>query len=216
MADYALRYTRILAISPHTDDVELGCGGAVARFVEEGAEVFIAALSSARESLPQGLAEDTLRTEFGAATLSLGVSPQNASVFDFPVRRFPEMRQEILDCFIRLRKEIRPQLVFIPCSFDVHQDHSVVCAEGVRAFKDGSVLGYELPWNTMKVETQVFMKLEQSHIDKKWSALEQYHSQLSVGRPYFSRSFIEGLARVRGTQIKSLFAEVFEAIRVVL
>ncbi len=30
---------KILIISPHTDDGELGCGGTIAKFIEEGNEV---------------------------------------------------------------------------------------------------------------------------------------------------------------------------------
>lgn len=43
---------RVLA--PHTDDGELGCGTSIARFVEEGADVFYAAFSTADQSLPEG------------------------------------------------------------------------------------------------------------------------------------------------------------------
>jgi LmbE family N-acetylglucosaminyl deacetylase len=31
--------TNILILSPHTDDAELGCGGGIAKFVEEGHKI---------------------------------------------------------------------------------------------------------------------------------------------------------------------------------
>ena len=43
-------FERILVISPHTDDGELGCGGSIAKFVDEGKEVFYAALSTCEKS----------------------------------------------------------------------------------------------------------------------------------------------------------------------
>jgi LmbE family N-acetylglucosaminyl deacetylase len=45
---------RVLVMSPHTDDAELGCGGTMARWMEEGAELFTAAFSTAELSLPPG------------------------------------------------------------------------------------------------------------------------------------------------------------------
>jgi hypothetical protein len=47
----------------------------------------------------------------------------------------------------------------------------------------------------------------------KWDALQEYKSQFELARPYFSWEFIEGLARVRGVQVKSTYAEAFEVMR---
>jgi len=55
-------FNRILVLSPHTDDGELGCGGAVSRFVEEGKHVTYAALSCCEKSVPPGYPRDILRT----------------------------------------------------------------------------------------------------------------------------------------------------------
>ena len=39
----------ILILAPHTDDGELGCGGSISRFIEEGKNVFYAAFSTAEK-----------------------------------------------------------------------------------------------------------------------------------------------------------------------
>ena len=65
---------RVLAISTHTDDVELGAGGTVARWIEEGKEVFYVAFSIAEESVPEGLPKDILEQEVREATRVLGIS----------------------------------------------------------------------------------------------------------------------------------------------
>ncbi len=57
------------------------------------------------------------------------------------------------------------------------------------------------------------MTLNQRHLDAKWRALQLYESQLVKGRPYFQKDFIEGLARLRGVQVKAELAEAFEVIR---
>jgi LmbE family N-acetylglucosaminyl deacetylase len=105
-------------------------------------------------------------------------------------------------------------MVFSAASTDVHQDHQVVHAECLRAFKDRTFFGYEAPWNHVTFTANAFVALEERHVEAKWSALQAYRSQFELERPYFSRDFIWGLAKVRGVQVKAPYAEAFEAIRV--
>lgn len=203
----------ILFVSPHTDDVELGCGGTIARALDEGAEVHVLVFSAAEESRPAGSPVTVLRDEFGAAMSALGVPGSNLQIEGFPVRRLSDHRQEVLDELITVRARVRPAVVFAPASSDVHQDHQVVNAECLRAFKDVTVWGYELPWNHVGFDANAFVRLERRHLDAKWRALQEYKTQFDLGRPYFSREFIEALALVRGTQIKVPLAEAFEVVR---
>lgn len=211
-----MKYSKVLVLAPHTDDAELGCGGTIARMLEDGAEVFVAAFSTAVESLPAGDPPDTLKNEFYKAMSIIGVKDENLFVYDYPVRKLSYQRQEILEELVRLKREIKPDLVLLPTSYDVHQDHQVVHAEGVRAFKDISILGYELPWNQMQSSVPAIFRLERRHLERKWQALQAYESQLKLGRSYFTQEFIMGLAAVRGTQMKMELAEAYEVLRVSL
>ena len=101
--------------------------------------------------------------------------------------------------------------MFIPSSADIHQDHGVIHNEGVRAFKNVTILGYELPWNNLSVHLQCGISLDSDHIELKIKALAQYASQGS--RSYFSEDFIRSLSLVRGIQFNTRQAEAFEVIR---
>lgn len=204
----------VLVLAPHTDDAELGCGASIARFVEEGSDVFIAAFSSAEESLPVGAPKDLLKQEFYKAIPLLGVQKENTAVYDYQVRRLSYFRQEVLEEMVKLKRQIQPDMVLLPSGQDVHQDHQVIHMEGLRAFKDNTILGYELPWNHVTFSTQAFIVVEEHHLDKKYLALNEYKSQMELERPYFTRDFLFGLARVRGTQIKEKYAEAFEVIKI--
>ena len=205
---------RLLAISPHTDDVELGAGGLLARFLEEGWDIWVAALSIAEASLPEGSSPTRLRDEYFAAMTVLGISDDQRLVYDYPVRHFPEHRQAILEDLVALRAAIEPDLVLLPSSNDVHQDHGVVAQEGTRAFlKNATIWGYELPWNHVSFSADAYVALEPSHLDTKWQVLSAYETQVELGRPYFTRDQMESLARVRGNQVGTELAEAFEVVR---
>ena len=207
-------FNKILILAPHTDDGELGCGGTIAKFIEEGKEVYCAAFSIAEDSVPEGFAKDALIHEFTNAMAVLGVTKDHLYIYRYRVRHFPSFRQEILEDIVKLRNSIEPDLVFVPSPNDIHQDHQVISAEGLRVFKKISILGYELPWNNIIFETRSFVKLEDKHIEKKIKALKCYHTQQH--RSYLSENFIRGLAKTRGTQFESENAEAFEVIRMVV
>jgi N-acetylglucosamine malate deacetylase 1 len=190
---------RLLVLAPHTDDAELGCGGTIARFLEEGVEVSVLAFSTATESLPPGSPPTLLRDEFFQ---------------DYPVRRLSSHRQDVLEDLVQMRRKFQPDMVLLPSGSDLHQDHQVVYAEGLRACKDLTVWGYELPWNHITFSAQAFVVLQRRHVESKWRALRAYESQIDISRPYFNEKFIEGVAHMRGVQVKAEFAEAYEVLRI--
>lgn len=210
----SLKFDRVLLLSPHTDDAEFGCGGSIARFIEEGKEVYYVAFSAAEQSVPLGMPSDTLRIEVKEATKELGIASGNLIVLNYEVRQFPSRRQDILEDMIRLKRELQPHLILLPSTFDTHQDHEVIAIEGFRAFKQSSMLGYEVPWNNLSFNTSSFIRLGKNHIEKKIEAIAHYQSQ--ANRPYFTPEYIKSLSRVRGVQIGCEFAEAFELIRFVI
>jgi len=205
---------RILVLAPHTDDGEFGCGGSIAKFIEAGKEVFYAAFSTAEKSVPDGWPKDILETEVREATKRIGIPPANLIIYKYEVRKLNYVRQEILEKLVKLKKDLSPQLIFMPSQNDLHQDHQTVATEAVRAFKQVTILGYELPWNTITFHTQGFIKLEKSHIQKKILALNAYNSQSQ--KAYAAEDFIWGWAKTRGTQIGTEYAETFEITRWVI
>lgn len=204
---------KILILAPHTDDGELGCGGTIAKFCEEGKEVHYAAFSLCKKSLPAGLPEDTLEKECRTATRILGIEPSCLHFYDFEVRDFDVNRQLILEELVKLNKNIQPDMVFIPSSSDSHQDHQVIHTEAQRTFKHCSVLGYELPWNHSSFRSTHFIRLNAAAICKKVEAVSTYQSQSH--RNYMNEDFIRSLAKVRGVQCNHAYAEAFEVYKLI-
>tara|TARA_B100002051_G_scaffold33174_1_gene26161 strand:- start:3780 stop:4550 length:771 start_codon:yes stop_codon:yes gene_type:complete len=194
---------KALVLSPHTDDAELGCGGTIAKLIEEGWAVHVIYFSAVKTRFPQ------LVNEAENSAKILGMSYE---ILDFNTRYFPRDRQEILQVLHDYSRKENYNLVFTPTTTDIHQDHGVVTTEAKRVFRKCTLLGYELPWNNLDVSLNCFIPLEKRHIKKKISALECYNTQKK--HPYFDKKFLESVVKMRGVQLSTPFAEGFETIKV--
>lgn len=197
----------ILVISPHTDDESLGAGGSIARWKEEGHHIEVLALSLGRGD------EGATYDEFEAALKELGVDQWNYT--PYPACKFHEHRQAIIDSFFKGGLVGRFDLVLTPSTANVHQDHEVVTAEVIRAFRTSSILGYEMPWGDIRpFPAQCYVKLELEHAIKKVDALECYKSQEK--RLYTDCNAVYSQLTMRGLQVGVGYAEAFEVIRWVM
>lgn len=197
----------ILLLAPHADDVELGCGATVARFVKEGHNLLWVVFTDEQE----------LNREHMEAIKEIGVKNGSHLAFDFTLRQLSERRQEALDRLVALNSKFKPDLVIGPSLHDFHQDHQVVANEMVRAFKtSASIICYELPWNHISFDVQLLTKLNGQHVQAKVNMLEKFKSELVVRAEYFSPQLMRGMALLRGSQAGTAYAEAFEVLRWVL
>ena len=102
----------------------------------------------------------------------------------------------------------------MPSLHDVHQDHQTVAAEGLRAFKRTTILGYEIPWNNFDFAYQAYVALEKTHVERKVAALEKYASQQH--RRYANPEYVWNVARTHGINVNREYAEVFQVYRVIV
>lgn len=194
-------YKNVLLLSPHTDDIELGCGGTVSKLLENKCVIHWVVFTRPRTEVVN---------EFLEVTKMLGMNTYE--ILEFKIRDLQIHRQEILDKLISIKNVFNPELVICPSINDFHQDHQVIASETIRAFKtSSSIISYELPWNYITFNTQLFCKLRKYHVDQKWEFLRHYKTQME--KRYFDKEAIYGLARIRGVQCDSDYAEAFEVIR---
>ena len=199
----------VLALPPHTDDIELGCGGTLSRLSENGTNIHVVNFSLSKNHDDDDGSE--VKKEFENSMKILGATYE---MLNLPTRRLPSYRQEILEYLYKLNKKHDFDVVFCHSSFDQHQDHQTVQQEAFRAFKKTTILGYELPWNCMQFSTDLFVKLDKKHIQDKLTLLECYKSQ--EHRAFINKQYVGDIARTRGLQVDAKYAECFEVIRAVL
>ena len=197
---------KVLVLSPHPDDGILGAGGTISRFIEEGKEVWYVIFSWLNQGFEGSEIDDSL--------LSLGIKRDHIIIWEYPVRRFFEKRQEILEDMLKLRSEIAPELVLCHSSDDRHQDHEIARKEAFRAFRWHSIWGYDLPWNTRHFKSDIFVSLYRRNIEQKNKALKCIGSQQKSS--YYNPKRREANAIAMGEKVGQDFVECFESISQVI
>jgi N-acetylglucosamine malate deacetylase 1 len=205
---------KILAVAPHTDDVELGCGGTVAKMVEQGAELHYVALSDCRGTLIGHFPEDKLELECRSACEALGIPAANVHVHHLNGSHFYAEPRNVFDRLEELRDSVKPDLVLIPSLTDTHEDHKITAQQAIIVFRRGfSILAYEQPWNNLGFCPTYFVGLTEQQFAKKVEALSRYETQFHFNRPYMAGEFNRSLARTRAMQMGGELAEAFEVVK---
>ena len=199
---------KILILAPHTDDGEFGCGGFISKAIRLGSEVAMATFSICEESVPDGYPNDVLNKECLNSIISLGINKHYD--YRFKVRKFNEKRQLILDNIIKIKKEFNPDIVLLPSTNDIHQDHKVVSEEGIRAFKNITILGYVLPWNNFIIDRRVSVSLLEDDVDNKINSILMYESQNFRG--YSDVNFIKSSLKNNGIITGEKYSEFYQLI----
>jgi N-acetylglucosamine malate deacetylase 1 len=190
-----------LFISAHTDDVELACGGTIAKLKEQGHIVTVITLSCKFDV-------GNLTNEWVAAMKVLWVD--KVWLNDFKPRYFWTHRQEILQYLIM---QEHYDYVFTHSEQDTHQDHKVVGEESFRAFKRTNLVTFMGNWNTRSINNNYFVSLEKHHVEKKIEALACYKSQKD--KPYMHHDFIWADVLNNGVMCGVKYAEAFKLINYV-
>ena len=195
----------VLCLGAHCDDIEIGCGGAILRLLEEHPQVslwwVVLSANDLREREARASAE---------AFLKGAVSPK-VVVKRFRNGFFPSVIAEIKEFFEELKGEVSPDLIFSHHLQDLHQDHRTVAELTWNTFRDHMILEYEIPkYDGGLGSPNLFIPLGDAQREAKVSTLmTQFESQKQ--KQWFTPETFNGLARLRGIECNapSGYAEAF-------
>jgi LmbE family N-acetylglucosaminyl deacetylase len=109
-------------------------------------------------------------------------------------------------------------LVLAPHAEDAHQDHALLGRLAPTAFRDHVILHYEVPkWDgdLGSLRPNLYVPLSAEQVQRKWDILnEHYVSQRA--HDWWDREIFAGLARLRGMECRSRYAEAFRVDKMVL
>jgi len=199
--------SRILALAPHPDDIEIGCGGTLAVHAGRGDEVH---LFVATEGGVGGSAE-VRKAEQERASAILGISKIHWGGFSDTC--LPQQAMALMETLEQVVKQLQPDTVYVNYRDDTHQDHRVLAqvANSVTRYV-ANVLAYETP-SSIGFEPTLFMDIDDA-MDRKIDALEAHASQLE--RTHVRLNIVEiakATAHFRGVQGKLSCAEGFMPVR---
>ena len=199
---------RILSIGAHPDDIELGCGGTLAKYARDKVEILALVLTRGEE-ISNG--RDRVAESKQALTL-FGVD--NAEFCEFHDTRAYEDLRAIILVIERLCRGFTPQRIYTNSKDDSHQDHATVHAATIVACREiPQVLCYETFSTLPSFTPNVFEDIT-PFLDLKVEALENHISQKK--KEYMRREAVTSRARFRGLQARVGAAEAFEVHRLVL
>jgi LmbE family N-acetylglucosaminyl deacetylase len=197
----------ILAIGPHPDDIEFGCGGTLIKYVQAGHQVFLLVLTDGSF----GGDPEVRRGEQQEAAKYLG-----AKELFWCNYRDTELigNHELIVKIDDVIHKVKPDMVFLNFWADVHQDHRAAAQAAVSASRYiREVLFYEVP-STQHFEPDIFVDIKDV-LDKKLQLLSIHASQVNRTKVE-NLSILESVqscANFRGFQGRVKYAEGFKAVR---
>jgi LmbE family N-acetylglucosaminyl deacetylase len=198
----------VLALAPHPDDLEIGCGGTLAEHAKRGDEVHIYVATSG----DVGGDAQVRRDEQVSSAKILGIKKVHWGSFEDT--HLPEASQALMAELEAIVQELKPDTVYVNHHEDTHQDHRELAqvARSVTRYVP-NVLSYETP-STLRFDPTVFMNTAET-LKQKLDALDAHKSQ--VERTHIRLNIIEialATSHFRGVQGKMSCAEAFMPIRI--
>lgn len=197
---------KVLAVGAHPDDIELGCGGALARHVAAGDEVTMLVMTPGERG-PQGIHSRVREQETAARVLGASliwgafedgsVTPGRDSV-------------DIVDAVVR---RTGADIVYAHAPNDTHQDHVATSAASLAAARRTCrVLYYQSP-STTSFDPTIFVDVADS-LEDKLDSLRAHWSQVTRC-DMVDLEAVEAGCRYWGSRARVRYAEAFETPRFV-
>jgi LmbE family N-acetylglucosaminyl deacetylase len=205
------RTLEILCLGCHSDDIEIGCGGAILRLAEQypGCNFHWAVFSAV------GIRETEARR---AAELFGGPRVKTLLLKIFEDGFMPYAGSEVKGVFENELKQIHPDLVFTHNGKDAHQDHRLISELTWNTFRNHMILEYEIPkYDGDLGRPSVFVPLEEDIYQNKVRYLMDSFQSQRAKRWFRPETFLS-LMRLRGMECNasSGYAEAFYCRKLVI
>jgi len=203
---------RVLALGAHADDIEIGCGGTLLRWLEEtpGLDVTWVVFSSN--------AERAREAEASAHAFLAGAGTRRVVVKSFRDGFLPTEPARVKEAFEELKKEVSPDVILTHYREDRHQDHRMLSDLTWNTWRKHLILEFEIPkYDGDFGAPNVFVPLSAGTLERKVELiLQAFPTQ--AGRGWFTADLFRAVARIRGMECAAPenFAEAFYCRKVVL
>ena len=220
---------KILVLSPHADDEILGCGGFISKYSRKNYQINILILTNANKGAPEIFSPneiEKIRNEAKIANKLIGT--KNLFFENLPglnLNNYPLYKiSNLIEIYI---KKINPEIILIPSSIDIHDDHKIIYRAAKVAMRPNKkksdlkkILSYEVlsetEWNedSNSFNPNYYVSLKKSDLNNKVKAFLKYKSQVQKYPHPRSKEGIINLSKVRGSQVFMEYAEAFKVEKI--
>lgn len=219
----------VIVVAPHPDDETLGCGGTLLKHARAGDQIHWLLLT--KMTADQGFSEARiLARDQEIAEVSRRYGFASVTVFDFPCTRLDSFAKgDLIAKISGIFQTVKPEVVYLPFSGDVHSDHAVAadavmsCCKWFRNASIKRILAYEtlsetefgIRPDTLGFRANVFVDIG-DFLEQKLEILQIFAGEL--GEFPFPRSIeaLRALAMLRGATAGCQAAEAFVLLREII
>ena len=197
----------LLVIGAHPDDIEIGAGGLLLTLGGRPLRVRYVVLTGSFRRHEEARA---------AAHAFLPDAELSVDLHDLPEGRLPAAYAGVKDILEGVARSCSPDLILAPSADDAHQDHRTIGELIATAFRDQLYLAYEVPkWDGDLSRPSIYVPLADEVMREKTRLLNQcFPSQ--QGRDWWDDDVFLGIARLRGMECRSRYAEAFRCAKAVI
>jgi LmbE family N-acetylglucosaminyl deacetylase len=203
---------QVLCLGAHSDDIEIGCGGTILRWLAEGKSLAVTWVIFSADAVRRREAE------MGAQLLLAGAESMKVICHEHRDSFFPDLGKDIKEHFLSLQQTYDPDLVFTHYRQDLHQDHRVVSNLTWNVFRNHLILEYEIPkYDGDLGSPNLFVPLDPAICRRKIQLIfSSFRSQ--IARHWFTRDTFLALLRLRGVECCSptKYAEAFYCRKIII
>jgi LmbE family N-acetylglucosaminyl deacetylase len=207
-----------MAIGAHLDDIEIACGGTLAKAVEAGHAVKALIMSKSGYTNKEGITQrsDDVAVREGLNALhTLGLT--DIEILDFETKDIP-FRSDVVNAIDVRMAAFDPDIVFTHHPFDTHQAHEGVAKASIAAARRKNTVFFYEPITPsgrsyMAFKPTLYVDIE-STLEKKIESLKCHTSEYNK---FGAEDWIEGVrcrCGFRGYEMGKKFAEAFEILRI--
>ncbi len=204
------RPLRVLALGAHADDIEIGCGGTIARLLGERPD------SRVTWVVLSGGAARAAEARASAAAL-LGSATALVDVLDGRDGYLPYEASAIKAAVVGLRGEPEPDLVLTHRREDLHQDHAFAAELAWQVFRRARIVEFEIPkYEGDLGPANLYVPLDKALATAKVDGL-MTHFTSQRAHDWFTPETFWALLRLRGLECRapSGYAEAFTCRKLV-
>lgn len=209
---------KILAVGAHMDDIEIACGGTIAKAVKAGHQVKVLIMSRSGYTNKEGYVQrtdDIAVLEGTRALQRLGVC--DIEIFDFPTKDIP-FRSDVINVIDVCISDYNPDIIFTHHPFDTHQAHVGTSNATIAAARRRNTVFFYEPITPsgrsyVAFRPQLYVDIE-STLEDKLASLREHKSEYNK---FGGEDWVTGVmcrCGFRGYEIGKKYAEAFEVLRV--